>query len=266
MAKIAEEAKDLSRPLAEATRGTRSPGEDAPEGRAFNPALVFDAEARLIHVSAAFAELVGLAAGSLIGTEHPFPWCHSGFQRCRDRIQLLAGRQARELGIEAVSWSLSRQCGECVAAYVGPEMAQRAFENELRGAMCFAVCDAETTGRIGAMLSPEAATPRRELEAALRRIALEVQRLGLSVVLPVRPEKNVHEDLRALSPREWEVLHPFMEGRRVSSIARMLSISPHTVRNHLKSIYGKLGVNSQAELIEKLREDLSGPQLPDMPQ
>jgi DNA-binding CsgD family transcriptional regulator len=267
VAKAADKTGDPNRPLTRATRDAESPSDDAPEGRGFTAALIFDAEARLIHVSAAFAEMVGVAPGSLIGAEHPFPWCDSnGFQRCRARIQLLAGRQARELGIEAVSWSLSRQCGECLRAHLGPEVVQRAFENELGEAMCFAVSDAATTERISAILSPDVATPRRELEASLRRIALEVQRLGLSVMLPVRPDGDIHEDLRTLTPREWEVLQPFMEGRRVSSIARMLSISPHTVRNHLKSIYGKLGVGSQAELIEKLREGLPGPQLPAMPQ
>ena len=55
-------------------------------------ALVFDADARLIHVSGAFAKLVGIDPGSLIGSTHPFPWCNpNGSHRCRDRIQLLAG-------------------------------------------------------------------------------------------------------------------------------------------------------------------------------
>ena len=114
--------------------------------------------------------------------------------------------------------------------------------------------------------SSEAAAPRRDLEAALRRIALEVERLGISVVLPVRAQAADAAALRLLSPRELEVLRPLMEGRRVASIARMLSISPHTVRGHLQSIYGKLGVRSQEELIQKLRRELSAPHLPEMPQ
>ncbi len=128
--------------------------------------------------------------------------------------------------------------------------------------MCFAVCDDAMMEKIRAMLPPDAATPRRALETALRRIALEVERLGLSVTLPVRPQGAAYEDLRLLTPRELEVLHPFMEGRRVTSIARLLSISPHTVRNHLQSIYRKLEVGSQAELIEKLRREIPEPQPP----
>jgi DNA-binding CsgD family transcriptional regulator len=48
------------------------------------------------------------------------------------------------------------------------------------------------------------------------------------------------------------VLKPFTAGHLVASIARQLCISPHTVRNHLQSIYRKAGVNGQAELMEKL--------------
>jgi DNA-binding CsgD family transcriptional regulator len=95
----------------------------------------------------------------------------------------------------------------------------------------------------------------------LRRIALEVERLGFSLALPAQPQASDYEDLRLLSPREFEVLQPLMEGRRVAGIARLLSISPHTVRGHLQSIYGKLGVRSQEELIEKLRSELGDPRL-----
>jgi DNA-binding NarL/FixJ family response regulator len=58
-----------------------------------------------------------------------------------------------------------------------------------------------------------------------------------------------------VSPREWEVLERLRTGLRVSTIARELEISPNTVRNHLKSIYRKLGVRSQTELLEQLRAD-----------
>jgi DNA-binding NarL/FixJ family response regulator len=55
-----------------------------------------------------------------------------------------------------------------------------------------------------------------------------------------------------LSPREREVLKHFETGKRVPEIARTLFVSPYTVRNHLKAIFKKTGVNSQTELMEKL--------------
>ncbi len=42
-------------------------------------------------------------------------------------------------------------------------------------------------------------------------------------------------------------------GDWVPAIAKRLYISPHTVRNHLKSIYRKVGVGTQSQLIERVR-------------
>ena len=61
-------------------------------------------------------------------------------------------------------------------------------------------------------------------------------------------------ELRTLTTREGEVLRMLLEGWRVSSIARALFVSEHTVRNHLKAIFRKLGAHSQLELIERLKE------------
>ena len=58
----------------------------------------------------------------------------------------------------------------------------------------------------------------------------------------------------ALSPREQEVLAELRAGGRVPTIANALSISRATVRNHLQRIFWKLGVHSQSELIEHVRE------------
>ena len=69
-----------------------------------------------------------------------------------------------------------------------------------------------------------------------------------SLAIPIQ-----HPDLNTLSEREREVLARLLSGERVPSIATQLHISPHTVRNHLKSIYRKLGVGNQSELIEHVR-------------
>jgi DNA-binding NarL/FixJ family response regulator len=63
---------------------------------------------------------------------------------------------------------------------------------------------------------------------------------------------NLEEALRVLSPREQEILRRLCARERVPTIARSLYISPHTVRNHLKSIFRKLGVNSQIELLARI--------------
>jgi DNA-binding NarL/FixJ family response regulator len=94
----------------------------------------------------------------------------------------------------------------------------------------------------------------QELETTWRRIGVELERLGISTgMLPARIQPSACPGLSSLSRREWEILNLFMEGSRVPNIAGTLCISPHTVRNHLQSVYRKLEVGSQAELIEKLK-------------
>jgi DNA-binding NarL/FixJ family response regulator len=111
-------------------------------------------------------------------------------------------------------------------------------------------------GYLGRVMQPAARTDlrMRQLERGLRRIALELSELGIdgngrSSDYP----SALVERLRLVSPREWEVLERLRTGLRVATIARELAISPNTVRNHLKSIYRKLGVRSQTELLEQLR-------------
>ena len=74
-----------------------------------------------------------------------------------------------------------------------------------------------------------------------------------------------HPKLQQLSPRETEVLAKLVGGSRVPTIATALHISQHTVRNHLKSIYRKLGVRSQTELLEQLRGSACSAPAPSAP-
>jgi DNA-binding CsgD family transcriptional regulator len=91
----------------------------------------------------------------------------------------------------------------------------------------------------------------RCLEHGLRRIALELSELGVDRKAGgARLHPDLSERLTLVSPREWQVLERLRGGVRVSAIARDLAISPNTVRNHLKALYRKLGVRSQAELLE----------------
>ncbi len=60
-----------------------------------------------------------------------------------------------------------------------------------------------------------------------------------------------------LTERESEIAHLLLRGHSAKSIARLLGISPGTVRNHMKSIYGKLEISSQSELFGLFFEALS---------
>lgn len=58
--------------------------------------------------------------------------------------------------------------------------------------------------------------------------------------------------LSALSPREREITRLIARGNAVGDVAAQLKLSPNTVRNHVKSIFSKLRVHSQLELVSKL--------------
>ncbi|MGB3810569.1 MAG: LuxR C-terminal-related transcriptional regulator [Parvibaculum sp.] len=62
----------------------------------------------------------------------------------------------------------------------------------------------------------------------------------------------------ALSEREKEVTRLLLKGLPPKSVSRMLNIAPGTVRNHIKRIYVKLDVRSQAELLALFFETLNG--------
>lgn len=50
--------------------------------------------------------------------------------------------------------------------------------------------------------------------------------------------------LDALSTREREIAELIAQGMSAKEVAVPLKVSPHTVRNHLKAIYRKLGIRS----------------------
>ena len=63
-----------------------------------------------------------------------------------------------------------------------------------------------------------------------------------------------HEHLDRLTSREGEILAALAEGTRVSEIARASFVSEATVRTQVKSILGKLGVNSQIAAVAIARD------------
>ena len=91
-----------------------------------------------------------------------------------------------------------------------------------------------------------------ELEEHLRRIAREVASSGVAALPTDMPTSVELPQLSDLTAREYEIVVRLTHGQRVAAIARSLFLSESTVRNHLTSVYRKLGVASQGELVEKL--------------
>jgi DNA-binding NarL/FixJ family response regulator len=59
--------------------------------------------------------------------------------------------------------------------------------------------------------------------------------------------------LSRLTTRELEIVTGLLQGDRVPVISARLFLSQSTVRNHLASVFGKLGVTSQQQLLDLFR-------------
>ncbi|MGB3410214.1 MAG: response regulator transcription factor [Microthrixaceae bacterium] len=66
-----------------------------------------------------------------------------------------------------------------------------------------------------------------------------------------------------LTPREHEVLELVAQGRNNPEIARLLDVSPKTVRNHVSNLFTKLQVADRAQAIVRARSAGLGGQAPE---
>ena len=93
--------------------------------------------------------------------------------------------------------------------------------------------------------------PERSLATDLAQVALKLQSMSFSASVGSEATFPVdHPLLQELSTREREVLALLVGGGRVPAIAKQLFISQDTVRGHLKSIFRKLGVSNQSDLVQ----------------
>jgi DNA-binding CsgD family transcriptional regulator len=90
------------------------------------------------------------------------------------------------------------------------------------------------------------ATQLRASDRTAERTAIVLEPARRSELAPLIVQ------LYELSDREREVTELLLRGLPIESIGSSLSISKHTVRDHTKAIFGKLGVSSRPELTAKL--------------
>ncbi|NNE57445.1 MAG: response regulator transcription factor [Hellea sp.] len=73
------------------------------------------------------------------------------------------------------------------------------------------------------------------------------------------PKENNHVNEKAikalgLTKRELEMLGALSSGQSNKEIARVLDISPNTVKTHLANLYEKLGVRNRTQAVTKAAE------------
>lgn len=89
-----------------------------------------------------------------------------------------------------------------------------------------------------------------------RRSAAELAQPDTALPCSIEEASDALATRFGLSPRETEVLRQLALGRSAERIGALLGISPNTVRSHVGSIHGKLGIQSRdqlADLIEEVR-------------
>jgi DNA-binding CsgD family transcriptional regulator len=94
------------------------------------------------------------------------------------------------------------------------------------------------------------ATPERRAETVI-------------IIEPTKPEELLPFSMTAygLSPREEELVKLVVRGLSTTRISQTLFISEHTVQNHLRSVFEKVGVRSRGELVKRLFFDNLYPSL-----
>ncbi|MCW2524798.1 MAG: Response regulator containing a CheY-like receiver domain and an DNA-binding domain, partial [Frankiales bacterium] len=99
---------------------------------------------------------------------------------------------------------------------------------------------------------PEVTADGPSVSALLTRLSQGLRGATASQSLASSPGRPVAGFAR-LSSRELDVVSRLLAGDRVPAIAQQLFLSQGTIRNHLSSVFHKLGVKSQQELIALLR-------------
>jgi DNA-binding CsgD family transcriptional regulator len=212
--------------------------------------LAFNMHRKRIYANAVYQRLTGRPISLLIGEQAPFPdWGE-------------ATEESFALGVrEAVKASSAGRPGHRVASgeivHVSGQSVPVTMEISL------VLGDDDGAVAVVAIVRPRGRVPwldRRKnyetdtrvlaLEGALRAIAGEVARLGVAPIGVPNVDSEANGRLR-LSQQEWRIVQAILEGRRVATIARNFHLSEHTVRNHLKNIFRKVNVRSQAELVER---------------
>jgi PAS domain S-box-containing protein len=178
------------------------------------PRIVIDADLRFLRVNSAYVDLVGYPAAELVGRPIADLIPSPELTRGAERIAALM----REAFIPSLVWysSVRRRDGT----------------------------DLEVVGLARQIYSENGVWVK-----SLHGVVPWEQRLLLLPELA-----SAARDARDhLSAREQEVVELLEGGLHPKDIARELRLSVHTVRNHLRFVYRKLGVRSQLELMARLR-------------
>lgn len=99
----------------------------------------------------------------------------------------------------------------------------------------------DRAGGVGYLLKDRVSNVSQFVDA-VRRVADGGTALDPEVVSQLLARRSADEPLRALTPREREVLGQMAEGRSNAAVAHRLRITEKAVSKHINSIFSKLGM------------------------
>ncbi|HEY0628267.1 MAG TPA: helix-turn-helix transcriptional regulator [Sphingomicrobium sp.] len=97
-----------------------------------------------------------------------------------------------------------------------------------------------------------------ELLAAAAKVLVVVHDVGRRV----QPQAEIVRSVFGLTEAEARLACALVGGHSIESAAALLRIKPSTVRSHLKSVFRKVGVNRQQDLVQLVAKLSSSPALP----
>ena len=173
------------------------------------------------------------------------------------RIAVRAAHQARPAAVGPVI-VLAGPHGELQAATPAATSWLAEVEDAAPGRFSMTLYAAVAQARV----APSGTARARMRDAGGNWVVLQASRLITGddpeqMVVTVEPA-TTHDLVSLLlaaygaTAREREVCLEVLSGNTTADIARHLFISPHTVHDHLKALFGKVGVGSRGELVAKL--------------
>nr|BAT29697.1 transcriptional regulator, LuxR family [Aureimonas sp. AU12] len=192
-----------------------------------------------VEVNDAFAELLGRSKGEILG--HGAEVLAAGGE-ARERIGEALAREASVRDLDVALLTASGESVDCLLA------AERIQIDDEDCVLCV-LQDITERKRTEIELVAAIETVMSDTSWFSRRI---VEKLASLRQTPANPSRRA--DIDDLSERERGVLDLICQGLGDKEMAAALNLSPHTVRNHVASLYRKIGVTRRSAAIVWARE------------